>query len=127
MFVPPTSKIFIILKQIKMKTTLIKGLLIAGLSFTSLLSKANTVNEASIQVASKIIKDAVNIPASLHGNTNKVEILFSTNKNGDVNFAFAKTEDAKLKKEIEKQFYKIHLNKLNQDVVNSIVLNFKTI
>lgn len=58
---------------------------------------------------------------------NTVEVLFTTNDKGQVNFALAKTQNGDLKHEVEKQFYKLYLPKLKQDVVHSVVLNFKTL
>ncbi len=58
---------------------------------------------------------------------NSVEVLFTTNEKGNVNFVLAKTQDESLKHEVEKQFYKLCLPKLKQDVVHSVVLNFKTL
>ncbi len=58
---------------------------------------------------------------------NKVEVLFSTDSTGKVNFALAKTEDNELKKEIEKQFMALQLKQLKIDVVHKVVLNFRTI
>lgn len=51
---------------------------------------------------------------------NKVEVLFSTDKNGKLNFVFAKTADKSLKTEIEKQFSKVQLTKQNKDVLHSV-------
>jgi hypothetical protein len=58
---------------------------------------------------------------------NKVEVLFSTDSTGKVNFALAKTEDKALKKEIEKQFMALQLKQLKSEVVHKVVLNFRTI
>src|SRR6218665_801309 len=51
---------------------------------------------------------------------NSVEVLCTTNESGRVNFALAKTQNEELKKEVEKQFYKLYLPKLKQDVVHSV-------
>jgi hypothetical protein len=58
---------------------------------------------------------------------NKVEVLFSTDSTGKVNFALAKTEDPSLKTEIEKQFMALQLKQLKSEVVHKVVLNFRTI
>jgi len=58
---------------------------------------------------------------------NKVEVLFSTDSTGKVNFALAKTQDEELKKEIEKQFMALQLKQLKSEVVHKVVLNFRTI
>jgi len=57
---------------------------------------------------------------------NKVEVLFSTDIKGNVNFVLAKTNNAELKKEIEKQFMALNLKQLKSDVVHKVVLNFRT-
>jgi hypothetical protein len=54
----------------------------------------------------------------------KVEVLFTTDNKGKVNFALAKTEDPLLKQEIEKQFSNLRLLKVKQNTVHSVVLNF---
>ncbi len=54
----------------------------------------------------------------------KVEVLFSTDKDGRVNFVLAKTEDTRLKKEIEKQFFAMRMSEMKPDMINSVVLSF---
>ncbi len=99
-----------------------------GLSLTVLITKSNNVTDHSIMMETeKTIKESVKFPAACYSHNQKVEILFTTNQKGIVNFVLAKTENLLLKKEIEKQFYTMCLAKLKQDVVHSIVLNFKTI
>lgn len=56
----------------------------------------------------------------------KVEVLFTTDKNGDVNFVLAKTNDNDLRKEVENQFYQLRLPKVPAEVVHSVVLDFRT-
>lgn len=69
------------------------------------------------------------LPVKETGNVvnNKVEVLFSTDKTGHVNFVLAKTENAELKKEIEKQFMALQLKQLKSEVVHKVVLNFRTV
>ena len=81
----------------------------------------------------KAIQNYFKFPQILlpHGESNtllskRVEVLFTTDKNGRVNFAIAKTEDIALKDEVEKQFYKLRLPKIPAEVVHSVILNFKT-
>jgi hypothetical protein len=57
----------------------------------------------------------------------KVEVLFTTDKSGKVNFVLAKTENQLLKKEIEDEFSKLSLSKVCAEVVHSVVLNFQTL
>lgn len=82
----------------------------------------------------KTIKEYFKFPSvliptleSLKESNIKIEVLFATDKNGNVNFALAKTNNLKLKNEIEKQFLGLHLEKVKQDVVHSITLNFRLI
>ncbi len=101
-----------------------KALLVMGLFFSALIAKPNTTDLTLIETE-KTIKESVKFTNKNYNQ--KVEILFTTDKKGDVNFVLAKTENTNLKKEIEKQFFGMHLSKLKQDVVHSIILNFKTI
>ena len=57
----------------------------------------------------------------------KVEVLFTTDETGNVNFAFAKTTNKQLKEEIEKQFSDLKLPQLKPNVAHSVILNFKYI
>ena len=115
--------------------TLKKVLLISSLIFSIGIIKAtnapvsNTVSSETV----KTIKDYFKFPRILMPyqeehilQNNKVEVLFSTDKNGKVNFVLAKTEDKSLKTEIEKQFSNLQLTKLKHDVVHSVTLNFKS-
>ena len=56
-----------------------------------------------------------------------LEVLFTTNLLGQVDFDLAKTINENLKSEIEKQFLKLNLTKLKSDVVHSVTLNIKTL
>ena len=114
---------------------LTKLVLITGLSLFTLSVKSNTAPKSSTATTEteKTIKDYFKFPQILMPHkeskmtqSNKVEVLFTTDKNGKVNFVLAKTYDQELKSEIEKQFFTLHLSKLKQDVVHSVVLNFKT-
>ncbi len=102
-----------------------KTSLIIGLSLFTFFANAKSKTGIEILETEKIIKESIifSTPVS----NQKVEILFSTNTNGEVNFVLAKTTDIKLKSEIEKQFSHLHLLRLKTDVVHSITLNFKTI
>ena len=55
----------------------------------------------------------------------KVEVIFVTDKEGNVTYADAKTKDQKLKEEIEKQFLALKLNDVKENVAHSVILNFK--
>ena len=128
-----------VLNQKKMKKTKItftKIVLMTSLIFTTLLAVANT-NPSSTPVSTeteKTIRTYFKFPQVLLPHyelkwvqTNRVEVLFTTDKNGKVNFVMAKTTDQELKLEIEKQFSNLHLNKVKQNVVHSVVLNFRTL
>lgn len=111
-----------------MTTTLKKGLLVTGLLLSSFILKPNNGTETqTLLETEKTIKDSVKFPTGMQITDQKVEILFTTAQNGDVNFVLAKTNNTELKKEIEKQFYALHFQNLNTNAVNSVVLNFKTL
>ncbi len=113
-----------------------KIILIAGLIFTTVVAVSNTTPSTTKtpNETEKTIRTYFKFPQVLlpHAEiksvrSNKVEVLFTTDKNGKVNFVMAKTTDKELKQEIEKQFSTLRLNKLKQNVVHSVVLNFRTI
>lgn len=120
----------------KTKLNFIKMSLFVALVFTSVIGLSNT-SPASGTVTSeteRTIRSYFKFPQVLlpHYETkmaqeNKVEVLFTTDKNGKVNFVLAKTSDPELKGEIEKQFSGLQLNKLKQNVVHSVILNFRTL
>ncbi len=132
-FVPPNSYYNIILNKLKMKTrqNLIKGILVMGLSLSALIAKPNNSSlkrDNGIESAEteKMIRESLKFPSAETKNE-KVEILFTTGQTGNVNFVLVKTANATLQKEIEKQFYNMHLSKLKEGVVHSVILNFKKI
>ncbi len=59
--------------------------------------------------------------------TEKVEVVFTTDEKGKVNFVLAKTENDVLKKQIEKQFSEMTLTKIKSNVAYSIVFNIKKV
>ena len=112
-----------------------KTVLITGLIFSALISMSTNlpVSTPGNSETEKTIKNYFKFPQILipHSElkayeSKKVEVLFTTDKYGNVNFALAKTRDNLLKLEVEKQFYKLKLPKLTTDVVHSVVLNFRT-
>jgi hypothetical protein len=112
----------------KIKNTIIKSVLVFGLAFFTLTIHANipserktvmTQTERMIQTSVKLISDLAS--------DEKVEVLFSTGENGQVNFVLAKTKNPSLKKEIEKQFYTMSFSLLQKDAVNSVTISFKKI
>lgn len=91
------------------------------------LKNKNHENEKSIREYFKFPQ--VLLKHGIQSNTEnvKVEVLFTTNVNGKVNFVFAKTENMELKKEIENQFLQLNFKDLKSEVVNSVTLSFKTV
>ena len=111
----------------KTNNNFLKSLFIIGFSFSTLLLDARTNNNESVMIETeKTIKASLKFPEGLIVNQ-KIEVLFTTNQTGNVNFVLAKTNNISLKKEIEKQFSALQLTKLKENVVHSLVLNFKTI
>ena len=111
-------------------------ILIAALSLSIFTIKGNTTpgEIKKAKEAEKTIRHFFKFPGilvPLHDlnkpETQKVEVLFSTDQNGNINFVLAKTADRSLRTEIERQFWKLRLAGLKRDVVNSVVLNFKTL
>ncbi len=109
--------------------TLKHALLISSLIFSIGFIKATNalVSNTVSSETTKTIKDYFKFPRILMPyyeerilQNNKVEVLFSTDKNGKLNFVFAKTADKSLKTEIEKQFSKVQLTKQNKDVLHSV-------
>lgn len=101
------------MKAIKTGIAMCLGLFSLGISATN-------NNEAE-----KEIKEKIHINQQFLNNEDKVEILFTTDEKGEVNFALARTNNEMLRKEIEKQFHSLHFTKMKKDVVNSVTLNFK--
>ena len=99
--------------------------LIIGLSLFAFFANATSKNRNEIVETEKTIKESIIFSNSI--SNQKVEILFTTNNLGNVNFVLAKTENAELKKQIETQFSHLNLPKLKTDVVHSIILNFKSL
>jgi hypothetical protein len=113
-----------------------KLILVAGFTFSGFMISANTtpVETKKAKETEKTIRDYFKFPGILiplhelnKTEAQKVEVLFTTDQNGNINFVLAKTVRRDLKAEIEKQFLKLHLIGLQRDVVHSVVLNFKTL
>lgn len=92
-----------------MKKMILKSLLLASLILPA--AKASPANpssgkdERSVQTENTIKSSLKFI--SINPSEEKVEVLFSTGDNGNINFVLAKTNNAALRKEIEKQFYNL--------------------
>ncbi len=138
MFVSPNSyglKVLIYkiknLNKMKTRNKITTLILMGGLLMISLAVKPNTkagISPAAIETE-KTIKDYFKFPQIVIpvNESQKIEVLFTTNVNGHVDFVLAKTNDKSLRTEIEKQFSKLNLIKLKSNVVHSITLNIKTV
>ena len=116
-------------KRANITGKVIKGAALLALTLGSFFVKANNGSEVAIETE-KTIKEHVKFPKLIlpvQHQQQKVEVVFTTSENGNVNFVLAKTDNKEIKTEIEKQFSKLNLNKLKANVAYSIVLNFKTI
>lgn len=129
------NKVRIIIKKKKMKkkanitSKVIKATALVALTLGSFFLQASNGNDASIETE-RTIKEHVKFPKlilPLQQQTQKVEVVFTTTENGNIDFVLAKTDNKEVKAEIEKQFSKLNLNKLKANVAYSVVLNFKTI
>jgi hypothetical protein len=115
---------------------LVKLAMLSGIIFSALVSVSSTLprtTPGNIE-SEKVIKNYFRFPQVLlpHAEpklyeSKKVEVLFTTDAYGKVNFALAKTGDELLKREVERQFYQLRLPRLTAEVVHSVVLNFKTL
>jgi len=107
-----------------MKTVITKTFF-GALAVLSLNIKASTSPDINSQ--KEFIQHSVKFPESCDAKNQKVEVLFTTNETGKVNFVLAKTDDKNLKQNLEKQFYNMRFTGMKQNVVNSVVLSFKII
>jgi hypothetical protein len=107
---------------------MIKAAALVTLTLGSLLLKANNGSEAAIETE-KTIKEHIYFPGLILPlqQQQKVEVVFTTNEKGKVDFVLAKTDNKDIKAAVEKQFSTLTLNKLKANVAYSIVLNIKTI
>jgi hypothetical protein len=118
-----------------MKTlTQLKLSLLFGLLLTVFAANSNTTPPTTTinSSAEKTIQNyfrfpQILLPAFEKQSENRVEVIFTTNNLGQVNFALAKTQNKELKKEIEKQFSGLKLPQLKENVTHSVVLNFKAL
>lgn len=107
-----------------------------GFTFSALFALAGNVPNppAAKAESEKTIKDYFKFPQVLiqqpkteTWQQRKVEVLFTTEASGAVNFVLVKLDDDNLRKEIERQFAKLKLPQLKHDVVYSVVLSFRTV
>lgn len=115
-------------KKANITEKVIKATALVALTLGSFFLKATNGNEIAFETE-KTIKEHVRFPKLILPvqQQQKIEVVFTTAENGNVNFVFAKTDNKEAKAEIEKQFSKLNLNKLKANVAYSVVLNFKTI
>ncbi len=118
------------MKALKKINQQIKNWIVGGLillsSTSALAHNGNlTINAEAEKQIKEHLKPESPI-AALH-QTQKVEVLFTTNEKGGVNFVLAKTENQLAKTEIEKQFSHLQFKNLHANVAYSIVINFKTL
>jgi hypothetical protein len=90
--------------------------------FVSLNSVAGNTGNTNTTNVQKEIQAHFNLKAE---NAQKVEVVFTTNEQGNVNLAIAKTENVDLKKAIESNFLKLHLNNVKANNAYSVVISIK--
>lgn len=101
---------------------------LAGFLFWAALARAGN-GHSVLSETEKQIKEQVKLEtpiAALH-QSQAIEVIFTTNESGKVNFVLAKTNNSMAKQEVEKQFLRLQLSHLNANVAYSIVINFKTL
>jgi hypothetical protein len=96
---------------------------------TGLPAEGTKAGKAGIIETQRTIKQHISFPniILLIAKTEKVEVVFTTDEKGKVNFVTAKTENELLKNQIEKQFLEMTLSKIKSNVAYSIVFNIKKI
>lgn len=109
----------------QIKNWIVGGLILLSSTGALAHNGLTTVNAEAEKQIKEHLKPESPI-AALH-QSQKVEVLFTTNENGAVNFVLAKTDNPTSKTEIEKQFSHLHFKNLNANVAYSIVINFKTL
>lgn len=116
-----------------MKTLIKKSMIVLATGFLmSLTARAGGIEPSKsiiISVATKTIKDHLKFPNLLinQAHEEKVNVVFTVNEVGRVNFVIANTSNEILKRSIETQFSKLVLKQLKANNAYSIQFNFKTI
>jgi hypothetical protein len=118
------------MKSLKLKQGMIK--LSAALGFMFLSSAALALgNDGNTNIieTQNTIRQHISFPNIILpiSKTEKVEVVFTTDEKGKVNFVLAKTGNDILKKQIEKQFSEMTLTKIKSNVAYSIVFNIKKV
>jgi hypothetical protein len=125
------------MKNLKLKNGMIKLGAVLGFIFLSSAAVALgndgsenlSVNNAGIIETQNTIRQHISFPNIILPITKaeKVEVVFTTDEKGKVNFVLAKTNNDVLKQQIEKQFSEMVLTKIKSNVAYSIVFNIKKI
>lgn len=115
-----------------LKISLAAGLFIVSLSALAAGIPSSSTNRLAEETG-KSIRHYFKFPQVLYTQhelkeelQNKVEVLFTVDNNGKVNFVWAKTTDRKLKTQIERTFSTLCFNNLKHKAVHNTVLKFKT-
>jgi hypothetical protein len=133
-FVPHTSNSFklLIIKSETMKNRipLTKTLVMAY--FLAICGTAMATDPAPRNTATateQTIRDYFRFPSFVTplpvNSEEKVEVLFTTDANGKVNFVMARTSNRELKQLVEQKLTGISLRQLQANVVHSVVLSFR--
>lgn len=86
----------------------------------------NAMVKTPISVSEEI-QDNIKLEKQMVTKNERVEVLFTTNQNGNVDFVMAKSDNKALRAEIEKQFSGFNFKTLKSETVHSIILNIKLI
>jgi hypothetical protein len=100
------------------------------ISLAILFCAGTMVSNAMVKTPNSIsteIQENIKLEKQVVTKNERVEVLFTTNQNGDINFVMVKTENKALKGEIEKQFSSFNFKTLKSETVHSIILNIKLI
>ncbi|MCD6065484.1 MAG: hypothetical protein K0S33_310 [Bacteroidetes bacterium] len=105
-----------------------KVLGIFALTLGSYNLQAGDGNGSSLK-PEQIIRENIQFPklSQPMGQNEKVNIVFTTDESGHVNYCLAKTPNAELKKAVEEQFRKFKLVDTQANTAYTIVINFKTL
>jgi hypothetical protein len=116
------------MKNLKLKNGMVKLSAVLGFIFLSSAAVALGGDENIIETQ-RTIRQHISFPNIILpiSKTEKVEVVFTTDEKGKVNFVLAKTENEDLKKQIEKQFSEMTLTKIKSNVAYSIVFNIKKV
>lgn len=103
----------------------ITALLVVTLFFSSFSKAADIGTETTKQIQEHLFFP--NILIQPNQNVSKIEVLFTTDVDGKVNFVLAKTDNKELKKEIEKNFSGLVLKDIKPNVCHAITIKLKIV